>query len=113
VTVLLDPQLLRRLDGFQLVLLHAAGETILPELCDVLGPERTLRFIAEFGGRTIQVPDIETLTRAAQDVCLYLDLRKGGLKPAAVAAVARRYGVSPAEALRRHEKVRTIIRGPR
>jgi hypothetical protein len=61
----------RELDWFQLLLLESAERTLLPEIYEVFGAERTYAFLEMFAGMVVRVPEAGILSRAARGVELY------------------------------------------
>lgn len=108
---LLDPDMVRRLDGFYLVLLATAEHTVLPEIYEFFG-DRAIDFVQHFEGRTIQIPTRAKIEGAIRDVCLYVDLSKARTKEA-VKTVAKSYRMRVPEARKTYQRVRDQIKGGR
>lgn len=91
---LLDSNLGEHLDVLKLVLMYRHSDSFLPEIYDVLGPEKFLKFLDIFAGATLTLPSFKDLSTAVRDVSIYLDVQRG-VKPEDVNA---KYGVSGQEA---------------
>ena len=73
---ILDPRLHEQIDILKLVLLYSDQFSLLPELYDVFGQEKLLKFLDTFSGTTVKVPPADVLERAVRDISIYLRLKK-------------------------------------
>jgi hypothetical protein len=62
------------LDDAVLCLYYLSKHSLLPELHEVLGPQKLLDLIAVFGGTTVTFPTVEQFRQAVIDIALYRDL---------------------------------------
>jgi Mor family transcriptional regulator len=95
-----DKKLHKRVDAFHLALLDIADDTLLPELYELLGEEKTMVLLTRFAGTTIRVPKEQVLRDAARNADIYMRVQAGetldslatknGLKVEEVAAIERR-----------------------
>ena len=96
----------KHIDVLQVSLLRAGKHTLLPELYDIFGKDKLLKFLDIFAGTTIEVPSKKVLESAIRDTYIYLSLeniRKGGgnrKKSDVVKDLADRYSIESSEVLR-------------
>ena len=80
----------RQVDIFHVVLLNAAADTVLPELYEIFGRERMVKFLEIFAGVTIRIPSASIFSDAVRDVMIYQDLGKSTDPKVDARAIARR-----------------------
>lgn len=71
-----DNSATKHIDALQVALIRASRDSILPELYDIFGKERLLKFLDIFAGTTVKVPTKKVLEDAIRDTFIYLSLEK-------------------------------------
>lgn len=71
---LIDSNLLKYVDVFHTVLVDIAGDTVLPEVYDIFGPELAIRFLDVFSGCSFQVPSRKVIEGAARKASVFVDM---------------------------------------
>jgi hypothetical protein len=93
-----DKNASRYIDVLQVALLRIGRCSILPELYEVFGQEKLLKFLDIFSGTTVEVPSRALLEHAVRDTYIYVSIRKveynGGARSEVIKTLARRYGIS-------------------
>lgn len=100
------------IDALQVSLLRAGKHTLLPELYDIFGKERLLKFLDTFAGTTVQVPSKKVLELAIRDTYIYLTLNmslKSGKKKKSdvVKSLSERYDITGHEVLNIYRDMKT------
>ncbi len=70
-----------RVKLLMLVLLNTDAYTFLPELLDLFGEDKLLKFLDVFSGTSIQVPSREKLGKSIRDVDIFCRLEYAKHKP--------------------------------
>lgn len=85
--------------------------TFLPEIYEVFGKEKMLKFMSIFGGTTVQVPTEDDLVQTIRDVQLYIDVvnRKNGRPP--FSQIADKYEMTKPFALQVFNRIRKKVEG--
>lgn len=73
---ILDPQVRDHMDTFRVVFTRSAKYTIFPELMEIFGADKVVRFLEIFGGMTIRVPRREFLEQAVRDTDIYVAISR-------------------------------------
>jgi len=60
------------------LLIFRSSETIFPELLKVMGPENTVKFLKEFGGKDIHIPSWRMVSGIVQDSYLLYKVLSNG-----------------------------------
>ena len=71
-----DNSSIKHIDALQVSLLRAGKNTLLPELYDIFGKEKLLKFLDIFAGTTVKVPTKKVLEYAIRDTYIYLGMEK-------------------------------------
>lgn len=84
------------IDLLKVCLLEACGNTHLPEIYDVFGPDHVLKFLDVFSGVTFKVPQVKILKDCVRDVSVYLviDRTPAGSRGGIIKDLASKYDVS-------------------
>lgn len=80
---------LKHIDALQVALLRAGKDTLLPEIYDIFGKEKLLKFLDIFAGTTVQVPTKKVLEDAIRDTYIYLGIENAKAKRKEKADVVR------------------------
>jgi len=88
----------KHLPAFFSLLLGSARETLLPDILEVVGHERLLKFLDIFAGMSITVPSRDVLIQFVRDADIYVRFR-----PDTAPALAKEHGLEV-------EQVREIYR---
>jgi len=67
---------LKHIDALQVALLRAGKDTLLPEIYDIFGREKLLKFLDIFAGTTVVVPTKKVLEDSIRDTYIYLGMEK-------------------------------------
>ena len=67
---------LKHIDALQVALLRAGKDTLLPEIYDIFGKDKLLKFLDIFSGATIRVPPRKVLEDSIRDTYVYLTMEK-------------------------------------
>jgi Mor family transcriptional regulator len=90
---ILDRKVLDYLNAFHVVLIDAAGDSVLPELVRVFGSKAVIRFLDVFAGMTVTVPSRAVIENSIRDMLIYMRLKKG-LTVDRVTELSNQYDIS-------------------
>jgi hypothetical protein len=107
--LILDKDLAELMDVFHVVLLDTAAHTVLPELLEVFGAEKVIKFMDLFAGITLKVPSREILNDSANKAFIFNKLRRDD-SPENVALVAKEYGLTVASVTSIYKHYSEILR---
>lgn len=94
------------------VLLMTTGEfTLLPELYEVIGPDKLVRFMELFGGTTIKVPDRDKLCEAAMAIDIFSRCSVAAHRSTAIERMAEEYELPEARVLEIYTSTADMIHG--
>lgn len=104
--LIFDKKLRKRVDVFHLALLDCAGDTLLPELYEVIGEDRFLEFIERFSGTSIRVPKESDIRNAARNADIYIRVQQG--EP--LDSLAKKNGMKTEEVVEIDRRLRSMLR---
>jgi len=71
-----DPGAVNHIDALQVALLRSSKDTLLPELYEIFGKSKLLKFLDIFSGTTIVVPDRDLVENSIRDTFIYISVSK-------------------------------------
>ena len=85
-----------------------AGKTLIPELYEVFGAERLMRFLDLFAGTRFEVPSREVLLRALRDAEIYRAL---AAERDSLAGLSRKFGIDECTVQEAYERAAGLLNG--
>jgi hypothetical protein len=80
---------LKHIDALQVALLRAGKDTLLPEIYDIFGKDKLLKFLDIFAGTTVVVPTKKVVEDSIRDTYIYLGMEKAKAQRKEMADVVR------------------------
>jgi hypothetical protein len=96
------------MDVFRVVLVQSVQYTLFPELLEIFGPEKVLKFMDIFGGMTIKVPDRSILERIVRDVDIYVTITGSPDVTEAVDLLSVRHQLPPEYVKEVYQRVKAL-----
>lgn len=97
----------KTVDLLILRLLFDSEFQFLPELKYILGHKKLVEFLQMFSGTTIKVPNIKNLSKAVQDVVIYMDVQRNG--GSVSTKIASKYDQSIEMLRRSYKRMETVL----
>lgn len=91
-----------------MALLNTDQYSFLPELLDIFGEDKLVKFLDVFSGCSIEIPSREKLNRSIREIEIYNRLENSKNKPTH-AKLASEYGVSEEYIRVVHNKVNSML----
>lgn len=83
-----------RRDEMWLMLVAMGKFTLLPELYEVIGGDRLVKFLEIFGGTTIQIPPRDEIINAARSIDIFTRISTTGHRSTMITRLSEEYDIT-------------------